>query len=58
MALASLVSITFLLLEVDREGNNNEEENRIYSVICDVEHLQKAEEEAELFKYSWKNKVG
>lgn len=55
--LAVLVSVTFFLLAVNRQGDNNEKENRIYSVVCNVEHLQKADE-AELYEYSWKIKVG
>lgn len=49
-----LASVTFFLWEVGKQGNNNEEENEIYSVICSAEHLQKEGEEAELFKYSCK----
>lgn len=33
MVLSFLVSVTFFLLDVDRQGNNNEEENRIYSEL-------------------------
>lgn len=59
MALTILVSVTLFLWEVDKQGNNNEDESEIYSEFFVVLNIcRKQGKKQSYLNIAVKNKIG